>query len=53
MRPCKNAIAQATEIAAGLSPKDTDAFFTDFSMVGVDAFAGNCLLAIEEPVLTT
>jgi transcriptional regulator with XRE-family HTH domain len=49
VRPCKNAIAQATEIAAGLSSKDTDAFFTDFSMVGVDAFAGNCLLAIGEP----
>lgn len=48
-KSCKIAIAQATEIAAGLASKDTDIFFTDFSMVGVDAFAGNCLLSIGEP----
>src|SRR5205085_7115459 len=48
-RPCKISIAEATEIAAGLTPKDADAFFTDFSPVGVDAFAGNCYLSIGEP----
>ena len=46
---CKNSIAQASEIAAGLAPEDTDSFFTDFNTVGVNAFAGNCLLAIGEP----
>ena len=48
-RQCTDAIARATDIAASLAPKDADAFFTDFSMVGVDAFAGNCLLSIGEP----
>jgi hypothetical protein len=46
---CKAAIARATEIASSLTAQDADAFFTDFSMVGVDAFAGNCLLTIGEP----
>jgi hypothetical protein len=30
---CKNSIAFATERAAGLTPEDTDAFFTDFNTV--------------------
>ncbi|HEY4033324.1 MAG TPA: helix-turn-helix transcriptional regulator [Ktedonobacteraceae bacterium] len=46
---CKNSIAFATERAAGLTPEDTDAFFTDFNTVSVDAFAGNCLFGIGEP----
>jgi hypothetical protein len=48
-RQCKDSIVRATDIAASLAPKDADAFFTDFSKVGVDAFAGNCLLSIGEP----
>jgi transcriptional regulator with XRE-family HTH domain len=46
---CKNLIARASEVAADLTPEDTDSFFTDFNTVGVNAFAGNCLLAIREP----
>jgi len=47
---CQTSIAIATDIAAGLSSENTDAFFTDFNAVGVDAFAGNCLLTIGEPI---
>jgi len=46
---CKDSIALATERAAGLAHEENDTFFTDFNAVGVDAFAGNCLLAIGEP----
>ncbi len=48
-RQCKDSIVKAIDIAASLAPKDADAFCTDFSMVSVDAFAGNCLLSIGEP----
>jgi hypothetical protein len=46
---CKMTIASASESATVLTLKETDAFFTDFSMVGIDALAGNCLLSIGEP----
>jgi transcriptional regulator with XRE-family HTH domain len=44
-------VTQATEVAHTVAntPGYADAFFTDFSVAGVSAFAGNCLLKSGEP----
>lgn len=48
---CDDFISHATEVAHAVAdrPGFADAFFTDFSVVGVSAFAGNCLLKSGEP----
>lgn len=49
---CEDFISRATDIAHAVAdnPGFADAFFTDFSVVGVSAFAGNCLVKGGEPV---
>ncbi|MGB8344574.1 MAG: helix-turn-helix transcriptional regulator [Ktedonobacteraceae bacterium] len=48
---CEAAIAQATEVVHGLphTSEWADMYYTDFNVVGVDAFAGNCLIKVGEP----
>jgi transcriptional regulator with XRE-family HTH domain len=48
---CRASIANATEIVHGLPATDecTDLYYTDFNIVGVEAFVGNCLLKVGEP----
>lgn len=47
---CEAAIAQATEIVHRLpqTAEWADLYYTDFNIVGVDAFAGNCLIKAGE-----
>lgn len=48
---CETAIAQATEVVHSLpqTVEWADLYYTDFNVVGVDAFAGNCLIKVGEP----
>lgn len=49
---CETSIEKATEIAHSL-PKTaeySDLYYTDFNMVGVTAFSGNCFLKVGEPI---
>ncbi len=47
---CEASIAKATEIVQGMpaTGEYADLYYTDFNIVGVDAFAGNCLLKVGE-----
>lgn len=49
---CELAIAKATDTAHIMQQEaeNNDAFFTDFSIEGIDSFAGNCLLNIGKPI---
>lgn len=48
---CETAIAQATEAVHELPQAGewVDLYYTDFNIVGIDAFAGNCLIKVGEP----
>ena len=50
---CEASITKATEIAHSLpeAAESSDLYYTDFNVVGVDAFAGNCLLKVGKPSL--
>lgn len=47
---CEASIAMATEIVQGIpaTREYADLYYTDFNILGVDAFAGNCLLKVGE-----
>ena len=47
---CEASVLQATEVVHGLAQtaEFTDLYYADFNIVGVDAFAGNCLLKVGE-----
>lgn len=49
---CENSLAKATEIVQRMpqTAEYNDLYFTDFNTAGVDAFVGNCLLKVGEPV---
>ena len=48
---CEAAIADAMDAVHHLphTAEHTDPYFTDFSLISVTAFAGNCWLSLEEP----
>lgn len=48
---CEAAIGEAVNAAQHMpqTPEYADPYFTDFSIISVTAFAGNCWLSIEEP----
>ena len=50
---CEASITKATELAHSLpeTGESSDLYYTDFNVVGVDAFAGNCLLKVGMPSL--
>jgi transcriptional regulator with XRE-family HTH domain/tetratricopeptide (TPR) repeat protein len=50
-KPCEAAINQALDTVYGLpqTPEFTDLYYTDFNLMGVNAYAGNNLLKIGEP----
>lgn len=46
---CQRSIQEAFAFADKVKATETDPYYTDFNLVGVEAFAGNCLLAAGQP----